>query len=186
VSAKMSELQEAMNRYGATSVRNYQTIHPIGERLIKGFEAYLGVPGCVLGVPPTGEWRHDAGDYSDTKFSTHKAGLLSLGPISMGLALQIPHTKDDGAFWMRVVLEFQIEGRTFSVRIGDGKTLGLPVDCTDLDLLPVYDEIFAYVKEFFIHPVSYFEAERTGAIGFLAKFPDDRLKPAEDASGRRA
>ena len=50
VASKMSELQEAMNRYGETSVRNFQTIHPIGEKLIEGFEAYLGVPGCVLGV----------------------------------------------------------------------------------------------------------------------------------------
>jgi hypothetical protein len=43
----------------------------------------------------------------------------------------------------------------------------LPIDCIDSDLRPVYDEIFVYV--FFVHPVSYFEAERTGAIGFLAK-----------------
>ena len=76
VTSKMSELQEAMNRYGASSVRNYQTIHPIGEKLIEGFGTYLGVPGCVLG---------------------------------------------------------------------------------------------SYVKDVFVHPVSYFEAERTGKIGFLAK-----------------
>jgi len=81
----------------------------------------------------------------------------------------IPHTKDAGAFWMRVVLEFLIEGRTFSVRIGDGKTVGgLSIDCADSDLNPVYDEIFAYVKDFFVHPVSYFEAERIGK-GFLAQ-----------------
>ncbi len=82
----------------------------------------------------------------------------------------IPHTKDAGAFWMRVVLEFLIEGRTFSVRRGDGKTVGgLSIDCPDSDLNPVYDEIFAYVKDLFVHPVSYFEAERIGKIGFLAQ-----------------
>ena len=169
MTSKMSELQEAMNRYGETSVRNYQTIHPIGEKLIEGFEAYLGVPGCVLGVPPAGDWEERI-DYDSYKFSTIGHGLLIVGPISMGLAVRIPHTKDDGAFWIRVVLEFQIEGRTFSVRIGDGKTIGgLPIDCTDSDLHPVCDEIFSYVKDFLVHPVSYFEAERTGKIGFLAQ-----------------
>jgi hypothetical protein len=165
----MSELQEAMSRYGETSVRNYQTIHPIGEKLIEGFEAYLGVPGRVVGVPPAGDWEERT-NYGSAKFSTFGSGLLSVGPISMGLAVRIPHTKDAGAFWMRVVLEFLIEGRTFSVHIGDGKTVGgLPIDCTDSDLRPVYDEIFSYVKDFFVHPVSYFEAERAGKIGFLTK-----------------
>jgi hypothetical protein len=167
MTSKMSELQDAMNRYGESSIRNYQTIHPIGEKLIEGFDAYLGVPGCVLGVPPAGTWECDT-DYRSAKFST--AGRLSVGPISMGLAVRIPHTKDDGAFWIRVVLEFLVEGRKFSVRIGDGKTVdGLRVDFTDRDMHTVYDEIFAYVKDFFLHPVSYFDAERNGAIGFLAK-----------------
>jgi hypothetical protein len=105
VNSKMSELQEVMSRYGETSVRNYQTIHPIGERLIEGFEAYLGVAGCAQGVPPTGDWDYDK-DYRSAKFSTFGRGPLSVGPISMGLAVQIPHTKDAGAFWMRVLLEF--------------------------------------------------------------------------------
>ena len=150
MTSKMSELQEAMNRYGQTSLRNDQTIHPIGERLIEGFDAYLGVPGCISGVPPTGDWEEPNTDYCDAKFSTYRPGPLAVGPISMGLALRIPHTKDDGAFWMRLVLEFLIEGRTFSVRIGDGKTIGgLPIDRTDSDLRPVYDEIFSYVKDVF-------------------------------------
>jgi len=123
----------------------------------------------VLGVPPTGDWEERI-DYDSAKFSTFGRGVLIVGPIMMGLAVRIPHTKDDGGLWMRVVLEFQIEGSTFSVRIGDGKTVGgLPIDCTDSDLRPVYDDIFSYVKDFFVHPVSYFEAERTGAIGSWQK-----------------
>jgi hypothetical protein len=188
----MSELQEVMKRYGETSVRNYQIIHPIGEKLIEGFDSYLGVPGCVLGVPPTGAWEESNTDYCDAKFSTYGSGLLSVGPISMGLAVRIPHTNDAGAFWMRVVLEFLIEGSTFSVRIGDGKTVGgLPIDCTESDLHLVYGEIYSYVKDFFVHPVSYFEAELTGKIGFLAQwhsvsYTPDRPQPAEDPAAVRA
>ena len=126
------------------------------------------MPGCVEGVPPRGEWQEPNTEYLAAKFSTYMDRRFSVGPISMGLAVRIPHTKNEGAFWMRVVLEFLIEGRTFSIRIGDGKTVGgLPIDCTDSDLDSVYDEIFSYVKNFFVHPVSYFEAERIGKIGFL-------------------
>jgi hypothetical protein len=50
--SRMSELQDALNRYGETSIRNYKIIHPIGEKVIEGFSAYLGEAGCVLNVPP--------------------------------------------------------------------------------------------------------------------------------------
>jgi hypothetical protein len=168
VASKMRELQDALNRYGEASVQNYNIIHPLGEKVLDGLGAYLGEHGCVFGVPPTGDWRNDGSHYHAAKFSTYSEGPLRVGNISMGVAIRIPHTKDDGAFWLRVILDFLVEGRTFSVRVGDGKIVGgLPLDCTQLDLQPLYDEIFAYVKEIFVHPVSYFEAEKIGKIGFL-------------------
>ena len=168
VASKMTELQNALNRYGEASVENYKIIHPIGEKVLDGLGGYLGVHGCVFGVPPTGDWRNDGTDYHDAKFSTYWEGPLIVGNISMGVAIRIPHTKDSGAFWVRVVLDFLVEGRTFSVRVGDGKTIeGLPLDGGEAELHPLYDEIFAYVKDIFIHPVSYFEAQKIGKIGFL-------------------
>jgi hypothetical protein len=130
--------------------------------------AYLEETGNVSGVPPAGDWISDGRDYHDAKFSTYWEGALKVGTISMGLAVRIPHTKDDGAFCLRVVLDFLVEGRTFSVQVGDGKMLsGLPIDGALPEFLPVYDEIFAYVKDIFAHPVNYFEAQRAGKIGFL-------------------
>jgi hypothetical protein len=169
VASKMSELQDALNRYGQTSIRNYKIIHPIGETVIEGLGDYLGEIGCVFGVPPAGDWQNDGRDYHDAKFSTYWDGTLKVDTISMGVSIRIPHTKDGGAFWLRVVLAFLIEGNTLSVQIGDGCWIkGLPVTIEPADLQPVYDEIFAYVKGMFAKPVDYFSAERNGKIGFLA------------------
>ncbi len=69
-----------------------------------------------------------------------------------------------------MILDFLVEGRTFSVSVGDGKTIGgLPLDGGEAELSPLFDEIFAYVKDVFVHPVSYFEAEKIGKIGFLPR-----------------
>jgi hypothetical protein len=54
--SKMSELQDALNRYGEVSVQNYKIVHPLGEKIIDGFGGYLGETGNASGVPPAGDW----------------------------------------------------------------------------------------------------------------------------------
>jgi hypothetical protein len=110
---KMSELQDAMNRYGETSIRNYKIVHPIGEKIIDGFSAYLGESACVFGVPPDGDWQDDGRDYRDAKFSTYWEGTLKVDLISMGLCVRIPHTNDNGKMSLRVVLGFLIKETNF-------------------------------------------------------------------------
>jgi hypothetical protein len=166
----MSELQDALNRYGETSIRNYKIIHPTGEMVIEGFGDYLGEAGCVFGVPPTGDWQNDGRNYCDAKFSTYWEGTLKVDTISMGLSVRIPHTKDSGAFSLRIVLDFLVEGNAFSLKVGDGRTIeGLPLTSEQPDLQPVYDEIFAYAKGIFAKPVDYFNAQQSGKIGFLSR-----------------
>jgi hypothetical protein len=132
VASKMSELQDALNRYGQTSIRNYKIIHPFGETVIEGLGDYLGEIGCVFGVPPAGDWQNNGRDYHDAQFSTYWDGTLKVDAISMGVSIRIPHTKDGGAFWLRVVLAFLIEGNALSVQTGDGCWIkGLPVNRTD-------------------------------------------------------
>jgi hypothetical protein len=163
----MSELQAAMDRYGETSIRNYKIIHPIGERVIEGFGTYLGEAVCVFGVPPDGDWQDDGRDYGDAKFSTYWEGMLKVDIISMGLSVRIPHTKDNGAMSLRVVLGFLVEGNEFSVKVDDGRTIeGLPLTSEQSDLQPLYDEIFAYAKGTFASPVNFHNANKIG-FGFL-------------------
>jgi len=86
----------------------------------------------------------------------------------MGLSIRIPNAQDEGSLWMRVVLEFLIEGNTLSATIGDGRAIKLPLAGEITDLEPIYDGIFAYVKGYFANPVAYFNAEQTGKIGFFS------------------
>jgi hypothetical protein len=171
MTSRMAELQDAMNRYGAASIRNFTVVRALGEKIVAGFGGYLGKPNCVVGVPPSGPWDAES-DHADASFSFYGADLLTVEPIRMRLAIRIPHTKDGGSFDMRIVLEFAIEGQTWSLGIGDRTPVrGLPVDPTDEQLAPAYEAIFEYARDFFLDPVSYFEAERAGLMGFLAKIP---------------
>jgi hypothetical protein len=163
--SKMSELQDAMNRYGETSIQNYKIVHPIGEKVIEGFGAYLGEADCVFGVPPKGDWQDDGRDYRDAKFSTYWEGTLNLDMISMGLCVRIPHTNDNGKMSLRVVLGFLVRGNELSVKIDDGSIIeGLPLINEQSNLQPLYDEIFAYTKSIFTNPVNYHNAEKIGFV----------------------
>jgi hypothetical protein len=163
--SKMSELQDAMNRYGETSIRNYNIVHPIGEKIIEGFSAYLGEAGCVFGVPPKGDWQDDGRDYQHAKFSTYWEGTLKVDIISMGLCVRIPHTKDKGSLSLRLVLGFLVKENEFSVKVDDGRTIeGLPLISEQSDLQALYDEIFAYTKGTFSDPVNYHNVEKIGFV----------------------
>jgi hypothetical protein len=177
----MAELQNAMNRYGEAQIRMIQSmdsVRALGEKLLQGFEEYIGEPDCVCGVPPKGEWSPNRRDSAELSFDQEREPLW-VGPISMGLALRIPHTKDEGVFWMRVMIEFAIEGNTWSVTVGGGKTIRLPIETAASDLLPVNEAIFDYVKSIFLNPVRSFEAQKAGQLGFV-----DFDGPSEDPMRR--
>jgi hypothetical protein len=98
LSERMMELQSAMVRYSETTIKNYRIIHAFGDAILERLPDYLGKGAEVLGVPPVREYRINAGDYRDAKFSTYSADMLTLGPIQMGVAVGIPHSRDDGKF----------------------------------------------------------------------------------------
>jgi hypothetical protein len=72
VASKMSELQDALNRYGETSIQNYKIIHPVGEKIIEGFGVYLGDSGCVFGVPPP-----EIGKMTVATIATHNSAAIA-------------------------------------------------------------------------------------------------------------
>jgi hypothetical protein len=90
-----------------------------------------------------------------------------LGPIQMGVAISIPHSRDDGASWLRVVVQFEMAGDTLSVTVGDGSTMpgfSLEPSITATDHICV--AIFEYVKSVFEDPVWFATAVGRGKIGF--------------------
>jgi hypothetical protein len=170
LSEKMLALQSAMNQYGEATVENYRTIHAFGDDLIEHMKAFLGEDAAVMGVPPKDDYRAEAGDYRDAKFSTYYNPKLSLAPIQMGLSIGIPHSKDSGAYWPRVVLEFEIEGSAMSMRIGD-KNLprrGISSKPNEREFTEICEEIYFYMLDVLQSPVRTMKAQGSGRFGFNA------------------
>jgi hypothetical protein len=170
LSSRMTALQSAMNQYGEATVENYQTIHAFGDALIEHMKAYLGEGADVMGVPPKDDYCANAGGYRDAKFSTYYNPKLSLAPIQMGLSIGIPHSKDSGVYWPRVVLEFEIEGNAMSMRIGD-KSLprrGISFKPNDGEFTEICEEIYGYMLDVLENPVRTMKAQGSGRFGFNA------------------
>jgi hypothetical protein len=169
LSERMQELQEAMVRYSEMTVMNYKVIHAFGEAILERLPGFLGEGSHVIGVPPVGDYRTNAGDYSDAKFSSYSAGILTLAPIQMGVVVGIPHRADNGMFWPRVVVEFEMERDVITVRVGDD---GVPIRSASLahtaeDLEKVCAAIHEYIRSVLEHPVKAATAVGRGKLGFI-------------------
>jgi hypothetical protein len=169
LSERMRELQEAMENYSDMTIKNYKFIHALGDAVVEQLPSYLGEGSSVLGVPPTGEYRIDNGDYRDAKFSIYSAGILKLAPIQMGVAVGIPHARDDGRFWPRVVLEFETNRDAINVTVGDGPVAvrGVPLPHTAEDVEKVCEAIHEYIRSVLENPVKVAKAVGKGKLGFI-------------------
>jgi hypothetical protein len=168
LSERMLELQNAMVRYSEMTIKNYQVIHALGDAIVERLPDYLGEGAEVFGVPPAGDYQTSSGDYRGAKFSTYSAGKLTLGPIQMGVAVGIPHRADNGKFWPRVVVEFEMEGDAITVRVGDGSPLrGIPLAHSVEDIENVCASIHEYIKSVLENPVKVATAVGRGKLGFI-------------------
>lgn len=169
LSERMKVLQDAMSLYSDMTVKNFQAVHALGDAVVQHLPIYLGEGSQVCGVPPTGEYRTDAGDYRDAKFSTYHGDMLTLAPIQMGVAVGIPHTKDDGKFWPRIVLEFEMIADAITVRIGDNPRAvrGIPPEFDKQDLEHVCEEMHEYIRSVLENPVKVATAVGKGKLGFI-------------------
>ncbi|MGO1081320.1 hypothetical protein [Inquilinus sp. CA228] len=164
--SRLYELSLSINEYGKTSIAIKKIIHQIGDSIISALPGFLGDEAKVFGVPPhDSDWTPD--DYRGAKFSTYRQGLLRVGPIQMGVAVAIPHLKNDGELWVRVVLDLQMEGSDISVQIGDGPIISGISQNYDQDTIEIICQaIFDYLKSMFKDPVRIATAEGSGKLGF--------------------
>lgn len=168
LSERMQELQDAMVRYSEMTIKNFETIHAFGDAIVERLPGYLGEGAKVLGVPPVGDYRTNGGDYHGAKFSTYSAGTLTLGPIQMGVAVGIPHSGDNGKFWPRVVVEFEMEGDAITVQVGNGPAIrGVPLSPTAADIESVCAAIHDFIKSVLEDPVKVATAVGRGRLGFI-------------------
>ena len=169
LSERMQELQNAMARYSQLTVENYKVIYAFGEAIVTCLPGFLGEGAAVIGVPPFGEYKTDVSDYRGAKFSTHSTGTLTLAPIQMGVVVGIPHSKGNGKFWLRVVVEFEMIGGTLSVSIGDDPATvrGMPIPHTADDVEQVCGAIYEYLRLVLENPVRAATAVGKGRLGFI-------------------
>jgi hypothetical protein len=168
LSERMLELQAAMDFYGDTTGRLYMISHKFGDEITYTLAEYLGEGARVLGVPPEGEWTHQKGEHRDAKYSTYRSGYLRIEPILMGVAIKIPHSKDSGAYWIRVTIEMVLVGDTITVHVGEKSLRGIPVEYSKNDVERVHEMIFECARNTMLHPASEATSKGSGRIGFIA------------------
>lgn len=167
LSPKMLELQQAMDLYGDTTWRNYEASHKFGNEITDTMGAYLGEGSRVFGVNPEGEWSHDKGDHRDASFSTYHSGYLRIEPIKIGIAIRIPHSKDNGAYWIRVVVEMEFVGDTMKVDVGGKKLHGIQIEYSKADVERVQDLIFIEARDTMRNPAAEATGQGRPRIGFI-------------------
>lgn len=167
LSPKMLELQAAMDLYGNTTLRNFRLTHKFGDEVTYGLTAFLGEGALAFGVNPEGDWSHRKGDHRDAKFSTYHEGYLRIEPVLMGVAIRIPHSVDDGEYWIRVVVEMIIAGDMLTVHVGKHTARGIALSYSAQDVERVQEMIFECARDTMRHPAEEATTERRFRIGFL-------------------
>jgi len=157
-----------MDRYSDASGAIFTRVHVLGNEIVRGFQRFLEDGACVLGVPPDDDWNPDRGDYRDAKFSDF-GSLVLIESIRMGIAIRIPHTRDDGAFWLRIVLTLEPKDGGVSVWIGDEREVrDLGASNSPTLLEPVYQHILDCAKEWFDEPLRTAGLTGRRSIGFIS------------------
>jgi hypothetical protein len=165
-SSKLNDLTDAIDRYGNVSVEIYRRVKGLGFAIRDALPEFLGENARVFGVPPDGEWKPD--DYRDAMFSYYGGGALSVGPAQLGLAVQIPHKKDDGALWVRVTLKITPRPKALAVHVGDGwKIIETDEPYEAREVTQVCQAIYEYLLAMFRDPVALATAEGRGKLGFI-------------------
>lgn len=169
LSERMKVLQDAMSQYSDMTIKNFHAIEALGDAIVQHLPVYLGEGSEARGVPPSGEYQEEVGDYRSRKFSTYDKGTLTLAPIQMGLAVGIPRTSGMGKYWPRIVLEFEMIGDAITVWIGDSPRAvrGIPLDFSEEELERICEEIHEYIRSVFESPVKVATAVGKGKLGFI-------------------
>lgn len=163
----IEELSAAVATYGQTSLEVMNTVRTFGDAFIPAFAEYLQTePSSVVGVPPSGEWDPDSGDYRDEKYGFFRVGQLRVEAHTMGVAISIPNLKDDGRLWVRLLVEISVEGSDLVVGVGDAPVVRLPKDCGPGDMRRLCEAAYQTALSMFVDPVRRAQATASGRFGF--------------------
>jgi len=161
--SRISKIAKAAEIYGQRSFDNYAQIRSFAENLRDNLCKWLSPDHqCVYLVPPEGPF--GAENYRSAAYSVSGQGYLPLKPISFGLAVRISSEQD----FMRLVISCRKEGDTMFVSIEGGRDSRIPLPVEKEDLIPLFEQIYQHILEFFTLSVDEYDNGNYGGsdIGF--------------------
>lgn len=168
---RINDVRHAAATYGRRSVENMEICRKLGRKIIGAFDRYLTIEGDVaFGVPPSGAWDPEAGDYRDATFSFYGDGLLRLSDIQFGIAVRIDNLRDEGVCWRRIVVNLRKEGDKIGV-FPDTQSDGvwIPVAYDAGNISEVCEALYRVLLNSFREDTQIFVEGngRFGTIGFI-------------------
>jgi len=161
---RIAEIRTAAEEYGRRSVENMRLGQTLGREIMAAFDKYLSPSGgLVMGVPPTGEWRTNTGDYHDAAFSFYHTPILTVRETQFGMSIQIFEH-----LWVRQVVILRKEGDQVAVFVDDGEAIWIPVSYKPSDLEQICERVFQSVLGIYRGNVNVFVHgdDRLMTIGF--------------------
>jgi hypothetical protein len=172
---RIEEVRAAATEYGQRSIENMRLGEKLGREIVEAFDKYLSpAGGLITGVPPRGDWRHDAGDYRDAAFSYYYTPILTVRDTEFGMCVKIFDN-----LWVRLVVKLQKEGHRVAVFVNDGEPIWIPVVYGPEDLDKICEGLFQTLVGLYRGDVNVFVHgdERMLTIGFgtRALTVDDKI-----------
>ena len=164
---RIEQVRLAAKEYGTRSVENMRMGEKLGHEIMAAFDTYLTPKGgLVIGVPPTGEWQHDKGDYHDAAFSYYYEPLLTVRDVQFGMCIQILDN-----LWVRLVVNLRKEGQRIGVFCGHGddEVFWVPENYSTADIDRICERLFQTLLGLYRGDVNVFVHgnEKMLTIGFV-------------------
>lgn len=161
---RIDKVKAAAEEYGRRSIENMRTGEKLGRAIMAAFDTYLSPSGgLVTGVPPTGDWQPESGDYHDAAFSYYHTPILTVRDTRFGMSVRIfDH------YWVRLVVRLKKEGERIGVFIDDGEPTWISVEYNADDLNRICERLFQSLIGLYRGDVNVFVHgdERLMTIGF--------------------
>jgi hypothetical protein len=166
---RYEDLQDLVRQYGQETEAFAARVHEAGLAILDAYRAFLGGPeSAVNGVPAFDPFEPRV-PYRDAMFSNYMSAAVNLEPIFMGLSTEIGNTTDDGAIWVRTVIEFHPAAEGLEVLVGDRQHRTLFVTKTDRVLQEICEAVYRDVTEVFSLDLN--EARGSARVGFVPPPP---------------
>ena len=166
---RIEQIRKAAEEYGKRSVENMQMAEKLGQEIIAAFDRYLTLKGgIVIGVPPSGEWRHDNGDYGAAAYSYFHEPILRVRPIQFGMCVKIWDNLS-----IRLVVNLKKEGERIAVFCGPSneEALWIPTTYLAADIDRICERLFQTLLSYYRGDVNLFVDgdEKMQTIGFVSR-----------------